>query len=46
MSIGGSGVSGREAIVALVACALLGLEAVASLLLGFAILTGIGDSSG
>jgi hypothetical protein len=45
VSTRGSSVSGREAIVTLVACALLGLEAVPSLLLGFAVLTKIGGPS-
>jgi hypothetical protein len=42
MSIRGSGVGGREAIVTLVACTLLGLECGWSVLLGFAALFQIG----
>ena len=37
MNLGGSSVSGRETVVTLVACALLGLEAVPSLLVGFVV---------
>jgi hypothetical protein len=42
VSISGSGVSGREALVTLVACALLGFESGWSLLMGFAVLFQIG----
>jgi hypothetical protein len=44
MGIGGSGVSGREAIVTLVACVLLMFEAVPGVALSFAVLTGAGDA--
>lgn len=42
MNIGGSGASGRETIVTLVACALLGLEVVPNLLFSFSVLLGFG----
>ena len=42
VSIGGSGLSGRETVVTLVACALLGFEAGHSFFLGLAVLLGIG----
>jgi hypothetical protein len=44
MNIGGSGMSGREAIVTLVACVLLVFEAVPGVALSFAALTGIGST--
>ncbi len=43
MNILGSRVSGRETIVTLVACAMLGFEAVPSLLVGFAVFLATGD---
>ncbi len=43
MNILGSSVSGRETIVTLVACAMLGFEAVPSLLVGFVVFLATGD---
>jgi hypothetical protein len=45
MDIGGSGVSGREAFVTLVACVLLVFEVVPGFVIGFGILTGVGGPS-
>jgi hypothetical protein len=42
MNIVGSGASGRETIVTLVACALLGFEVVSNLLFSFSVLFGFG----
>jgi hypothetical protein len=44
MNIGGSGMSGREAIVTLVACVLLEFEAVPGVALSLAVLTGAGSA--
>lgn len=42
VNFGGAGVGNREAVVTLVACALLGLEAVPNLLVGFSFFAGVG----
>jgi hypothetical protein len=44
VNLGGSGVGGREAIVTLVACALLGFEAVPNLLFGLVVVFGTGGT--